>query len=494
MATSKQDGKSGGGIDRRDFLKLGAATATVASVTGLAGGGTALAGPRAGARPSFKAARRIGPGLVQAGPELALPPGFTYKTLAPFGSAMSDGYVTPPIHDGMGVFADEGGGYRIVRNHELGDSNDIPGGSVVADPATAWDKGGPGCSVVLVVDAYANLIEHYVGLNGTDSNCAGAETPWGTWLACEETTVGPGDGWKKPHGYVFEMDPFAGGPEKRKPIKGMGRLVHEAGAVDPETSVVFLTEDNNPDGFYRYVPDVPGDLAEGGVLQALRIKGQPGYNTVLGQTVGQVLPVDWVKIDDPDPADAADNPRAILRQARMKGAARFLSGEGATWRADSVVFDSSDGGDYGRGQIWQYTPTVKRGRRNEEGELVLLFESTDKAVLDYPDNLCTSPGGGIVLAEDGDDQQNFVRGLLPDDTTMIPIAQNLVDVRRQLIDASGKLYDPYVPDDDFGPDDGLGRSEFAGPRFSPDGKWLFVNIQVPGITCAITGDWDSLGL
>ena len=77
---------------------------------------------------------------------------------------------------------------------------------------------------------------------------------------------------------------------------------------------------------------------------------------------------------------------------------------------------------------------------------------------------------------------------------MIPIAQNLVDVRRQLIDVSGKLYDPYLPDDDFGAGDGLGRSEFAGPRFSPDGTWLFVNIQVPGITCAITGDWESLGL
>ena len=37
---------------------------------------------------------------------------------------------------------------------------------------------------------------------------------------------------------MFEIDPFAGGPELRKPIKGMGRFVHEAAAVDPETSVV----------------------------------------------------------------------------------------------------------------------------------------------------------------------------------------------------------------------------------------------------------------
>jgi secreted PhoX family phosphatase len=39
--------------------------------------------------------------------------------------------------------------------------------------------------------------------------------------------------------------------------------------------------------------------------------------------------------------------------------------------------------------------------------------------------------------------------------------------------------------------DTIGATEAT---FSPDGEWLFVNIQVPGITCAITGDWASLGL
>jgi secreted PhoX family phosphatase len=32
-------------------------------------------------------------------------------------------------------------------------------------------------------------------------------------------------------------------------------------------------------------------------------------------------------------------------------------------------------------------------------------------------------------------------------------------------------------------------SEFCGPTFSKDGKHLFVNIQQPGITLAITGPW-----
>ena len=31
------------------------------------------------------------------------------------------------------------------------------------------------------------------------------------------------------------------------------------------------------------------------------------------------------------------------------------------------------------------------------------------------------------------------------------------------------------------------QNEWAGAVFSPDGKWLFVNIQTPGITFAITG-------
>ena len=34
-------------------------------------------------------------------------------------------------------------------------------------------------------------------------------------------------------------------------------------------------------------------------------------------------------------------------------------------------------------------------------------------------------------------------------------------------------------------------SELAGACFSPDGKTLFVNIQYPGMTVAITGPWPS---
>ncbi len=488
------DGEGGReALDRRKFLRMGM-LGTVATAGGfsLVGNVTARAAEEdLSSRVVPK--RKVAPGLVQAGPELALPTGFSYKVLQMAGSAMSDGFLSPQIPDGMGVFPAENGTYKIVRNHELGDGNDIPAGTVIGIPDFAYDKKTSGGTTTLTVDTDGTLLDCFISMNGTDSNCSGTPTPWGTWLSCEETTVGKSSGCARRHGYVFEVDPYASEPKKHEPLKGMGRFVHEAGAVDEQTGVVYLTEDNNPDGFYRFVPKIPGQLAKGGRLQMLAIKGEPGYGTVVGQRVGDKLPVIWIDIDDPDPGSAEDDADSVYRSGRDKGGAKFLSGEGCTQRGGSVVFDSSDGGDAGLGQIWEYTPTENVGEPDERGELVLLYESSDKKVLDGPDNLCTTPGGAILIAEDGSDRTNFMRALL-NDGSLITFGENLVRVRLQLLDASGKTYDPNVPNDDLGIGAGLGASEFAGPRFSPDGKWLFVNIQVPGITFAITGPWASLGL
>ena len=36
------------------------------------------------------------------------------------------------------------------------------------------------------------------------------------------------------------------------------------------------------------------------------------------------------------------------------------------------------------------------------------------------------------------------------------------------------------------------QNEWAGACYSPDGEWLFVNIQTPGVTFAITGPWSAV--
>jgi len=484
-----------GQVDRRNFLRMGLLGTAVASA------GVMANSPSAGAAMLQSRLRTTAPRtsyLSPTGNELALPGGFSYHTFGAFGSAMTDGYITPPIHDGMACFDVGDGKWRIVRNHELGEGNDIPAGTVIGDPSTAWDPKAPGGTVTLELDAStAEYLGSWISLNGTDTNCSGAPTPWGTWLTCEETTVGVDSGRKKPHGYVFEVDPTSDTSEFTRPYKGMGRLLHEAGAVDPATGVIYLTEDEGPDGFYRFIP---ASYTEGerpdlrsGTLQMLRVKGQPKYNTIVGQTVGASLTCNWVTIDTPDPANAEDDASNVFHQGRDKGGAKFLGGEGCTYRDGAAVFGSSDGGDAGLGQVWQYTPTTNIGQPNEQGELELLFESMSRSEMDGPDNMCTSPGGGIVICEDGNLKNNRVLGLRPDGS-LVTIADNLVGVQQHYLEASGKLYDPTVPDDGKSAGDGIGYSEFAGACFSPDGQWLFVNIQVPGITCAITGDWSLLGL
>ena len=79
--------------------------------------------------------------------------------------------------------------------------------------------------------------------------------------------------------------------------------------------------------------------------------------------------------------------------------------------------------------------------------------------------MCTSPGGAIVIAEDGNLKSNFVRALLPDGT-LVNVAENLVAVQQHYIEASGKLYDPTVPDDGASAGDGIGFSRVRRPAAS----------------------------
>jgi len=90
-----------------------------------------------------------------------------------------------------------------------------------------------------------------------------------------------------------------------------------------------------------------------------------------------------------------------------------------------------------------------------------------------PDNICVSPRGGLVLCEDGD-AEDHMRGLTTDGA-IFPFAKNNVELEGERNGLAG----------DFR------HSEFAGATFSPDGQWLFVNVQNPGITFAITGPWGK---
>ncbi|HEX4308242.1 MAG TPA: alkaline phosphatase PhoX, partial [Solirubrobacterales bacterium] len=322
------------------------------------------------------------------------------------------------------------------------------------------------------------LLESGIVLNGTHENCNGGHTPWGSWLSCEENTEGPTQGFEKPHGYVFEVPKGANRAVEPVPIKAMGRMEHEAAAIDPRSGVVYLTEDNGDpaDGFYRYLPNDTRHLHKGGVLQMLAVQGRSKYDTTRGQKVGQKLHCEWVTIDDPDPPEAETEPAAVWRQGRAKGAAQFIGVEGCHWAKGSVYFVASEGGDEEEGQIWRYTP---HGRKH--GTLVLLYESTSEKLLDEPDTITVSPRGGVLICEDGNGEDeaggdNYLRVLSPRGK-LETFARNdtPLDLHRWEENKPGVI----------------GRSEWSGSTYSPDGKWLFVHIQYPGRTFAITGPWEK---
>ena len=190
----------------------------------------------------------------------------------------------------------------------------------------------------------------------------------------------------------------------------------------------------------------------------LAIKGLPNYDTRTGQTPFETLPVIWVDIDNPDPVNAETDPLAVFNQGLAGGGAIFKRLEGAWYGDGSIFFNSTNGGNAGLGQVWRYRP-----RGHSGGQLTLIFESPSGAVLDSPDNICVTPGGGLILCEDGSGQE-FLHGLTQQGE-IFKFALNMVP--------------------------GFTGSEFAGATFSPDGETLFANIQTPGITFAIWGPWED---
>ena len=408
-------------------------------------------------------------------PLLRLPEGFRYKTYGWTGDVMYDGVPTPGKHDGMAVTKANGDYLTLCRNHEVSDD----GPCIESIQNSVYDKYAKGgCTGILFNTKTETFEKSWVSLSGTSRNCAGGVTPWGTWLTAEETVMGPRDidtynnnvvrKFKKTHGWVFEVPVES--KADAKPIKDMGRFVHEAIAVDRETGIVYMTEDRETCGFYRFIPNKPGKLAKGGSLEIAEIVGQDDLRG--GFKNGSEFDVKWHKIDNPRLAHTPGtvDELGVFTQGKAKGASTFSRLEGCWFGNGVVYFDATSGGAAQAGQIWQFDPTTQK--------LKLLFESPDKPTQNMPDNLAVSPRGGIILCEDNDygvnEYPQCIFGLSQDGKLEL-FAENNVVLNGEHNDVKG----------DF-------RSkEWAGATFSPDGKWLFVNIQTPGFTCAITGPWKD---
>ena len=397
-----------------------------------------------------------GPLLPDPNGLLDLPRGFQYQAFSRTGEIMNDRSPVPGGHDGMAAFPGPENTVILVRNHELSPNSTTQ--VVGPNPYDPLCKGG---TTTLQVGPDRQLIKHYASLTGTYRNCAGGPTPWGSWITCEENVSTPAT--NKPgnatnvsqlHGYNFEVPALATVPVNPVPLVAMGRFNHEAVAIDPKTGIVYETEDQRDSLFYRFIPSRRNNLSVGGTLQALKIKNMPQAKTFAGFPKRQLMPVEWVTIDTPDPA--TDTVRV---EGFGKGAAQFARGEGVWYSNGEVYFCCTNGGSVdangrpnGFGQVWRYLP--------DRDTIELFVEAKSADELDGPDNIVVAPHGDLIICEDGADEQ-FVVGVTP----------------------TGELYRLAK--------NAINDSEFAGACFSPDGNTMFVNIQTPGITFAIWGPWKS---
>jgi secreted PhoX family phosphatase len=424
---------------------------------------------------------QYGPLVPDADKILDLPRGFQYRIISRIGDQLDDGLLLPGLPDGMATFAGPNGRTILIRNHELlpdqenafGKQNERlerVGRDRLYDYGQGKTPGAGGTSTVVFNTKTQRIERQFMSLLGTYRNCAGGPTPWNSWISCEETVDRAGrheDGYlaEKDHGYCFEVPASAKiGLADPLPLTAMGRFNHEAIAVDPISGAVYETEDRDDGLFFRFLPKKPGQLAAGGKLQALQIVDQKSADTrnwdaatgTIG--VGRKLSVEWIDMDD------VDSPKDDLRyRGHNAGAARFARGEGIWTGSQEIYFACTSGGAKKAGQIWRYVPSPHEGTAREKdhpGTLELFIEPNDTKLLRNADNLTIAGSGDLIVCEDHGGSPCRLVGVTPE-------GQLYLLARNQL------------------------NTEFAGVCFSPDGSTLFVNLQKPGLTVAISGNWND---
>ena len=444
-------------LTRRQMLRNSA-------LTGLAlTAGSALGGLPFADAASAAPAGSPGYGPLQPDPAgaLSLPRGFKYRVLGRGGNGYATGFTTYADGQKLAGDADAGASFALGRNrtalvvnHEIS-----TGASELAQrvPATfdgtavpSYDAAAGGGTSTFVIGPNDRVERVYPSLTGTLNNCAGGLTPWGTWLTCEETESTLAG---TPHGYVFEVDP-EGALTTGQPHKAMGRFIHEAVAIDPATSIAYLTEDNTTGLLYRFVPSDTsmeyGSLGNGGQLSAMKAQGIARLGQV--STVGTTLPITWTSIANPDQVGLRNtlSNDQVTRSTKLEGC----------WFADGTFYFVSSfetvAGVEHNGQVWALEPAAQT-------ITLVAHIPVSHPTFDSPDNMTVMPSGQILLCEDGDGEQYLV-GVDPATGELWPFARNLLE----------------------------GENEFAGANFSPDGKTLFVNVQNPSTTFAITGPWGAV--
>ena len=317
-------------LSRRQFVGTGA-LAAAALAFGPSFWRDALAAPAApGASP-------YGPLNPPDANGLMLPAGFRSREIARSGTPVG-GYPWHIFPDGGATFGTGDGGWVLVSNSE-------------SDAGV----GGGTSAIEFARDGSIKRAQRILG--GTNRNCSGGHTPWGTYLSCEEW-----DG-----GQVWECDPLGRAPAVLRPA--LGTFTHESACVDPVGKRVYMTEDEDDGRLYRFTPSNYPDLSSG-VLELA--------------TVGSDGGVGWTAVPDPSAINAPT-------REQVPGT-RFAGGEGMWFDSGIVYFTTKKDN-----KVHAYDT------RNGRYELIYDEATHPDSPLSGLDGITVSRSGDLYLCEDGGD-------------------------------------------------------------------------------------------
>ena len=289
---------------------------------------------------------------------LRLPPGFPSRVIARANQPVpGTAYPWHIFPDGQATFPAADGGWVLVSNSE----SVAPSGA--GSSAIRFRADGA------IADAYRILA-------GTNANCAGGGTPWGTLAVVRGVRLRPRLG-VRPAQRRQRHDPARPGhlqPRGRRRRHRHRRALHDRGPRRRRPLPVHA--------------DAPGDLRSG----AARVAVDAGEGRLAFEPV-------------PDPG-------AVFTPTRMQvpGTRTFSGGEGIWYDGGTVYFSTK-----GDNRVWAYDTAT--------GALSTIYDKAaagSGAPLSGVDNLTVNPAGEVFVCEDGGDMEICV---IEPDGTVAPFLQ-----------------------------------------------------------------------
>ena len=284
---------------------------------------------------------------------------------------------------------------------------------------------------------------------GTQQNCSGTVTPWGTVITCEEEAPIFGDlnsdGYLD-YGWAVEIDPitrkvrdYGNGPAK---LWALGRMEHENVVVASDRKTVYEGEDTPTGSVYKFVADVAENLSSG-KLYVLKLD-QP---LVSGEPTGTTGT--WVLVPN----------TTVQERNTVK---QFAAINGTTFSGiEDVEINPLTGDIYfavkGVGRTYSFKDngtTLSEFKTFVGGKAYRVTVDNEVVTEDWGggnDNLTFDDRGNLWVLQDGGN--NYVWVVRPDHTQANPKVEIFMQTP-------------------------IG-SEPTGMTFTPDYRYMFISIQEP---------------